>query len=41
MCIWLVIKLLYFTIDIWEAVPATNIIVCNKVHPYSSTGFLY
>ena len=37
------IMVLYFTLDIWNffsdrAVPATNILVCNKIHLYTIMG---
>ena len=46
MCIRCSIMLLYFTLDFWSfipdrAVPATNIVVCYKVHPYCCTVFLF
>ena len=45
MCIWRVIcsyilLLIFGSFIPYKAVPATNIVVCNKVRPYSGTVFL-
>ena len=36
-----ILLLIFGSFILDRAVPATNIVVCNKVHPYSCTMFLH